>query len=75
MAKQATAQRRMEVTWQPFAECLSKDCTWSTPQTPNARQLAKDHATFRNHKTRIIKETVAVYCRDDYDVNNDRDDL
>lgn len=69
------AQRRAEVQWSPFAECLTRDCSWETPQRRDARQLAKDHAKFNNHKTRIVQETVAVYCRDDYDAANDKDDI
>jgi hypothetical protein len=74
VARIPAAQRVAEVQWSPYAECLTKDCGWAIPMQRNARNLAKDHAKYKNHKTRIIQETVAVYCRNDYDKSNDKDE-
>lgn len=68
------AQRQAEVQWSPYATCLTKGCVWEIPMMRNARDLAKDHARYNNHKTRVVQETVAVYCRNDYDQNKDEED-
>lgn len=72
MPQPPAAQRLMEVSWQPYAECLS--CTWEHPMSPVTRDRAKDHARYRNHKVRVVVEKVGVYARPDYDPANDRDD-
>lgn len=74
VARIPAAARVAEVAWSPYAECLSKDCNWELPMMRNAVQLAKDHAKFKNHKVRTVRETVAVFCRPDYDPANDRED-
>lgn len=71
--KSPKATKQAEVAWQPYAECLTKDCDWQHQMSKHTLADAKYHAEVNNHKIRTIKETVAVYCRSDYDKANDKD--
>lgn len=67
------AKRRIKIQFNPYAECLTKGCSWEHPESGQTRETAKRHASSRNHKVRIVQETVGVWCTDDYDKANDKD--
>jgi len=63
----ARAEKQVEIQFNPYAECLTSGCNWEHPESSQTRETAKRHASVRNHKVRIVQETVGVWCTKDYD--------
>jgi hypothetical protein len=53
----------MEVTYQPYAECVKEECGWHAPTSLATRDQAKGHVRATGHEVRVVIEKVALWDR------------